>query len=95
MDTNATVSTIRANLSRLDEYIVEIGYDIGKFNDYVQANIKELKARGEESNDILDQLFRGYANAKGEKFRSYMQTKKDLHDEATGPPPFTLSLIHI
>ena len=93
LDTNATVSTIRANLSRLDKYIVEIGYDIGKFNDYVRANIKELEARGEEQNDIIDQLFRGYANAKDAQFRSYMQTKKDLHDEATGAPPFTYEML--
>lgn len=89
LDTNATVATIRLNLTKLDEYIVTIGYDISKMNDYVQTNIQELESRGESSEDIVLNLFKGYMNAKDARFRNYIQTKKDAYDEATGEPPFS------
>ena len=95
LDTNATVATIRNNLAKLDEYIVTVGYDIGKLNDYVQTNVQELETRGEESHDIVLNLFRGYANAKDSRFRAYIQTKKDAYDEATGEPPFTYNQLMV
>ena len=33
-------------------------------------------------------MFTGYGNAKDEKFKTYIQTKKDLYNKATGIPPF-------
>ena len=95
LDTNATVSTIKNNLSKLDEYMVEVGYDISKVNDYVQSNIQELETRGEESRDIILNLFKGYSNAKDSRFRSYIQTKKDLYDEAMGEPPFNFNQLMV
>ena len=36
IDTNATTSTIRLRLSNLDRYLPTVGYDIAKFNQYLQ-----------------------------------------------------------
>ena len=39
LDTNATVANIKNKLGKLDGYIVSIGYDITKMNDYVRECI--------------------------------------------------------
>ena len=88
LDTNATVSTIRQNLTELDHYMVTVGYDISKFNDHVRVLIEGLETRGETSSDIMVNLFKGYANAKDKLFKEYIRTKKDAYDEAEGVPPF-------
>ena len=47
-DTNATMNSIRTQLSNLDEYITTIGCDIIKFNEHVKRLLEQLKAHGGE-----------------------------------------------
>jgi hypothetical protein len=68
LDTNATTSSIRTKLSRLDTYIVTIASNLTKFNGYVRFLIDSLAARGETSNDLLTNLFKGYAAATDKVF---------------------------
>jgi hypothetical protein len=68
LDTNATTSSIRTKLSRLDTYIVTITTNITKFNGYVRFLIDLLAARGETSNDLLTNLFKGYSAATDKVF---------------------------
>jgi hypothetical protein len=53
IQTNATNTTIRTRLASLAEYMVKIGLDIPKFNQYVEENISALTACGEESSNVL------------------------------------------
>jgi hypothetical protein len=60
LDTNATTASIRTKLSSLDKYILTIGCDITRFNGYVQLLIDSLAVRGETTQDLLMNLFKGY-----------------------------------
>lgn len=51
---------IRNQLSPLESYIVTVGYDITKFNRHIQLMLDGLSARGETTNDLLTNLFKGY-----------------------------------
>jgi len=58
-----------------------VNSDIEKFNLYVRKLRQDLSARGEKSNDLLVNLFKGYASASDEAFTRYIQRKKDAYDE--------------
>lgn len=48
-------------------------YDIQKFNDYVRGQRAALTARGENTNDLLVSLFRGYEACKDKYFLAYIR----------------------
>jgi hypothetical protein len=81
LDTNATTSSIRTKMSNLDSYIMTIGSDITKFNGYVRLLIDSLAARGETSNDLLTNLFKGYEAATDNTFVDYIGRKKERYEE--------------
>ena len=81
VDTNATVQFIRENLSSLDTYMQSIDSDITKFNQYVQNQMNSLKARGADTQDLLANLFKGYAAASDKVFTAYIQKKQDDYDD--------------
>ena len=90
LDTNATTATIRTKLSSLDTYILTIGCDIVKFNSYVQLLIDSLKARGETTQDLLTNLFKGYLAASDKTFVEYIRRKLESYEEGFGTNPDTL-----
>ena len=55
IDTRATITNLRMDLTNLDLYIVK--YDIDKINLYVKKKKKQFQNRGESSQDILVNLF--------------------------------------
>jgi hypothetical protein len=81
IDTNATTTYIQDQLSRLDEFLPLIDYDIGKMNLRVQSLIEALNARGETTTDLLTNLFKGYKAAKDEKFVEYIEKKEEYYEE--------------
>lgn len=60
IDTNATSSHIRTQLSTLDVSIGKLGHDITKFNASMKMMIESLAARGETTNDLVINLFKAY-----------------------------------
>ena len=58
LDSNATTTSIRNQLSSLDQFITTIGCDITKFNAHVQMLLEGLASRGETKYDLLPNLFR-------------------------------------
>jgi hypothetical protein len=90
LDTNATTSSIRTKLSRLDTYIVTIASDITKFNGYVRFLIDSLAARGETSNDLLTNLFKGYGAATDKVFVDYIGRKLEKYEEGENTTADTL-----
>ena len=81
LDTNATTQSIRTKLSNLDRYIVTIGNDITKFNGYVKGLVYSLAARGERTEDLLLNLFKGYQAVTDRTFLKYIAGKQEKYKE--------------
>ena len=81
LDTNATVGGIRNRLSALDTYLPTVGYNITKFNMYVKNLVDQLRARGEFTNDLLINLFKGYLAATDKSFTTYIDKKLEAYEE--------------
>jgi hypothetical protein len=60
VDTRATVTTVRSKLSSLDSAMREHNSDIMAFNDHVLSLVSQLHARGEQTQVLLVNLFKGY-----------------------------------
>jgi hypothetical protein len=83
VDTRATSSFFRENLTSLDSYITTIDSNIELFNQYVNINRAGLQARGESTDDLVINLFKAYLNVADQNFVEYMKKKKDDYDEGT------------
>jgi hypothetical protein len=81
LDTNAATASIRHKLSSLDTYILTIGCDITCFNVYVWLLIHSLAARGETTQDLLTNLFKGYQAVNDKTFVSYIGRKLEKYEE--------------
>jgi len=86
-DTNATTTFIRQRLSSLDTYIKTIDSDIGKFNQYVQDQLQSLHARGQDTYDLLSNLFKGYKAASDRDFVAYIRHKENEYNEGKDITP--------
>ena len=60
LDTNATTSQIRIQLSTLDDFMAACAHEIPKFNGNGKVLLDLLKARGETTNDLPNNLLKGY-----------------------------------
>ena len=81
IDTWATSSLMRENLSNLDSYMSTVKSDIEEFNRYVKLNYQGLQARGERYNDMMIHLFKAYLIASDREFVTYIKLKKMEHEE--------------
>jgi S-adenosylmethionine/arginine decarboxylase-like enzyme len=90
IDTHATTSHIRPSLASLDEYLPTIGSDIVKFNIYVKELVKQLKARGEVTHELLTFLFKGYKAAQDKVFVKYIEKKEEEYEEGEDMLPHIL-----
>jgi hypothetical protein len=83
-DTLTTTEHARANFTRLDTYMANLaGSDVTEFHKYVLCQKQTLTARGETTNDIVSNLFKGYQFAKCAKFCDYMDRKKEAFRDGT------------
>ena len=81
VDTRATASHLRENLTSLDAYMVTVHSNVELFNLHVKENRQGLKARGESTDDLMINLFKGYMAASDKEFAKYIRLKKDEYDE--------------
>ena len=81
VDTRATVLHLRDQLSKLDTYMVDVQSDVENFNDYVKTLVLGLNAQGEQSLDLLSNLFKGYMAASDASFLDFIKRKKDAYEE--------------
>ena len=65
----------------MDRYIVTIGNDITKFNGYVKGLVQSLAARGERTEDLLSNLFKGYQAVSDRTFLKYIGSKQEKYEE--------------
>ena len=90
LDTNATSASIRTKLTDLDRYLPSIGHDILKFNTYVKLLVDGLRSRGETTQDLLVNLFKGYMACSDSEFVAYMKRKLDYFEEGNSLEPDNL-----
>ena len=81
IDTRATVSHIRTNLTNLDDYLQSIGFNIQKFNHYVKGQHSALSTRGKQTQDLLVNLFKAYKKASDATFVCFIMAKKDEYED--------------
>ena len=81
VDTRATITSVRTKLSNLDHAMRKQNSDIEHFNDYVIGLVSKLHARGEQTQDLLVNLFKGYKACKDAEFVDYIKKKEDLYEE--------------
>ena len=93
VDSNATTRRIREQLSCLDTQFQAQGYDVTKFNTYVQGLLIDLRARGKDTTDLLENLFKGYKSSPDKKFNDYIDEKSARYDEGIDIAPETLMLL--
>lgn len=88
LDSNSTIKMIRTKLSNLDHLMVDLGNDIVKLNAFVTTRLEALKVRGKTTQDLLTNLFKGYAACSETAYVKYIadwQTERDGWDAADGP----------
>lgn len=83
LDSSATETTIRTNLSNLDDYIRDNGSDLVAFNAYVQSQLDGLAARGRTTTELKVNLFKGYKAVKDDDFINYMKTIQNADEDGT------------
>ena len=81
VDTMATVCHIRFALGKLDEKMLELDSNIPAFNLYVKNQVRALEARGETTQDLIVNLFKGYASAEDVEFRNFIKRKRESYEE--------------
>jgi uncharacterized membrane protein YgcG len=82
IDTRATAAHIRQSLAKLPAKLAELNFDITEFNTYVKVQRGALMARGEESTDLLVNLFDALASVPDVPFTQYVDRIKDEYDES-------------
>ena len=85
VDTEATVMVLRQRLADLHVYIMDINADIAKFNFYVDETLRALHARGEQTLDLLPNLFKAYENVNDDNFLEFIRRKKNAYEEGDNP----------
>jgi len=90
VDTRATVNQIRASLGNLDKYMIKVQSNVEKFNQHVDTQVQALAARGQTSDDLLVNLFKGYSYSADETFKDYISKKEDAFEEGQDIDPSQL-----
>jgi hypothetical protein len=81
VDSRATISFVRTSLTKLDEKMIELDSDIVKFNIYVKAQVNTLAQRGQTTDNLLINLFKGYEKADNVEFQDLIRCKKNHYEE--------------
>jgi len=75
--------SIRMELAQLDKLIVQLNYNIEKFNMQVKNLLSDLARRGDTSTDIIFNLIRAYRCVPVKEFTNFIDRMKDEMDDRT------------
>ena len=81
VDTRSTVTAVRTKLSSLDQAMRDKESDVQQFNDYVLSLVPQLHSRGEQTQDLLVNLFKGYKACRDAELVEYIKKKEDIYEE--------------
>ena len=82
VNTRATAIHMRENLTSLDAYMGSINSNIELFNQHIKENKQGLAAWDERTDNLIINLFKGYAVVEDKDFVVYISKKKDEYDES-------------
>ena len=85
LDSTATVSSLRLKLSSLDTYVHENGTDIIALNAHARSLVDGLAARGQYTEDLLVNLFKGYKVCPDVQFKAYITALENGHEDGRDP----------
>jgi hypothetical protein len=83
VDTIATVHVLRNSIANLEVKMKEMNGDVKAFNLHVTQVRNSLIARGETVNELMLNLFKGYAAVDDEAFTRYIGRKQDAYEDGT------------
>ena len=81
LDTNSTTSGISSKLANLHNYLPTVGHDISLLNMNVKNQVYSLRARGEQTSDLLMNLFKAYAISSDKAFVRYIEKKIEAWED--------------
>lgn len=81
IDTRATTTTLRNKLASLDHHMQEVSSNIRTFIVDVKSWQQNLLARGETTNDLMVNVFRGLKACSDANFVRYITRKEDDYNE--------------
>jgi hypothetical protein len=74
VDTNATVGSLRNEVSSLNTKVIEMKYDMIAFNQHVLQLEHSLAAHGERVDELMSNLFKAYKRVQDEEFLQFIRT---------------------
>jgi hypothetical protein len=80
-DTRATVGHIRESLTMLPRVTLKLNSDVKEINKWVNNQMAALTSRGETSDDLMTNLFKGYAVVQDKQFVSYIADLKTQYED--------------
>lgn len=81
IDTRATTTTLRNKLASLDHHMQEVSSNVRTFIVDVKSWQQNLLARGETTNDLMVNIFRGLKACSDANFVRYIARKEDDYNE--------------
>jgi hypothetical protein len=81
IDTAFTSREVSLQLSLLDGYMVKTHSNIKQFNEHVNSLIMQLRARDEDTTDLLANLLKGYKCCSDRAFVDYVARLEDRIDD--------------
>ena len=89
VETNATTYHIRQTLQDLPKKMRAVNDNIDEFNQFVNAQVADLAAGGQTTDDLVMNLFRAYLTVRDHQFLGYIRRKKEIYDEMMDPNELT------
>ena len=83
LSSNATVMKHKKELTRLSTIFADQKWNVPKFNETVKGIELALTQYGSSAPDLLHQLLPAYLECPEPKFRTYIEQKKNAHEDGT------------
>ena len=83
LTSNATIMKFKKELNRLPELFASHKWDVPKFNEAVTSVEQSLTQYELGAPDLLHQLLPAYLECPEQKFRQYIEQKKNAHEDGT------------
>jgi hypothetical protein len=83
VETIATNFVLRQKLQALPDAMEKLEYNVGDFNSYVNEQVQNLAHGGEDTTDLMVNLFAAYEKVNDETFRTYIAHKKESYEDGS------------